>query len=269
MRFRYLLIMSALLAVMAGCAGGTAPAVPTGKQSMQTFEVSRVQLTVAPKPKEASKRLFDMLAGPYMTGTVTGTFTNGLSGLLKRDLGISMDYSRLRSNFNYKTSQKAGFVWDSYLYAWQAIKKLDTGKYSVQIESIVPNPTMTAIETNITVSDGGTVLRKYQIRAVMDASVSDAMYYQKAQEYFSYIPDILSTGITGFLITSEDIGKNLADFREMQERIRLGENPPEADLKRMRDMVTDVDPSSGIVLEKPEDEPAPGQEKGSGATLLD
>ena len=84
---------------------------------------------------------------------------------------------------------------------------------------------------------------------------------------------MISLGITGYLISKQDIAEKLHFFKEMLERIKLKQSLPEEDMKKLRGMVTDVDPDSGIVLEEaPADDDKPAEEEsqsGSGATLLD
>lgn len=275
MRLKTLLAILAVAAFLGGCAGGKTP-VSAGDArskvdslSSKKFEVSKVQLTVAPNPPEASDLTFNALAQPFMFGTMGQTFTDQLSILLKRDLGIDADYRQLHSTFNYKTSKKAGFVWDPDLYARQATKQFKTGKQTIEITAYVPNPSVAAIETLITVSGDGDVLKQYKIQAVMSPNVHNLMLHEKAKDYFIHIPELLSLGINGYIINEASAEESIADFKGMLERIRFQNNPPENDLKRLREMVTDIDPSSGIVLEefvKPDE----AQEKsGSGATLMD
>lgn len=278
MRYRLIFGLFVILAFLSGCGGNQGSVSPKDAYSLtaslpdKTFEVARVQLTVSPNPPEASKMLFNKLAAPYMSGISDSAFASGLSDLLKRDLGINVDYSKLRSNYNYKISQKAGFVWDKNLYAWQAIKKFKTGDQSIEITSIAPNPTITGVETLITVKNGSTVIKEYKIQAVMNSKVSDGMYKQRATDYFAHIPQLLELGITGFIIGDFDIVQYIVDSTNTIEQLKLKRNPPEKALKKLREMVTDIDPSSGIVMEditgENSAEPA-SQESGSGATLLD
>ncbi len=262
----------AFLVLFGGCAGDGASVSPGDAQSVagKKFEIAKIELMVAPQPAAASKALFDQLAGPYMSGTMNPMFGGSLDDLLKRDLGITVDYSRLRSQMRYKTSQKAGFVWDSNLYAWMATKKFSTGKQKIEIASYAPNPSISGFETVITVKDGSTVLRQYKTDAVMGADVPDAKYALRTQDYVAHIPVLLSLGIRGVMIHDNDMADYVRDFNKAVEYFKLKKNPPEEDLKRLREMITDIDPSSGIVIENlNEKDGQPVEEKGSGATLLD
>ncbi|MGE4318837.1 MAG: hypothetical protein AB7E96_08010 [Deferribacterales bacterium] len=287
-----LMTIFALLVFFGGCAGGGAPVSPGDAQGSvaslgsKTFEVSKIQLMVAPQPAAASKILFDKLSGPYMAATMDPFFAQGLSELLKKDLGITVDYSKLRGQMKYKTSKKPGFVWDPNLYAWMATKKVSTGKQTIEIESFAPNPTISGFETVITVKNGSTVLKQYKTDTVMGADVPDADYGRRVQDYVAYIPVLLKLGIRGVMIHDRDMADYIKDYNSAVEYFKLKRNPPEENLKRLREMITDIDPSSGIVIEDlygsgdkqadvPDEKPAEdkteesGAKTGSGATLLD
>lgn len=280
MKIMRVTIILVMLSFISGCAGSGIQSSSGNVQSdaahinSKTFEISEIQLMVSPKPADASKILFNQLAGPYMAGTMNPMFGRELNELLKRDMGATVDYSKLRSQMRYKTSQKPGFVWDSNLYAWMATKKFSTGKRTIEIKSYAPNPTISGFETVITVKEGGTVLKQYKTDAVMGADVPDASYNRRVQDYVAYIPMLLKLGIRGAMIHDNDMADYVRDFHRVVNQFKLKENPPEEDLKRLREMITDIDPSSGIVVE---DLYAPGEEsaeesakeKGSGATLLD
>ena len=187
MKFRALAAVVAMVFLLWGCMGAKNPVSNSEVRNIidslpnKTFEVSKVELTVAPEPTAASKKLFNDLTQPVMIAPISVTFRDGLSALLARDLGIKANYSQLQSNLGFETTRKAGFVWESDLFSWIAYKEFDTGDQVIEITTNVPNPQMAGFETIITVKNDSTTLKEYKISAIVVSEVNDTIFARRSR----------------------------------------------------------------------------------------
>lgn len=301
MKIKTLFPILVCLIVLNGCvssdapvSGGDAAQVIAGLES-KTFEMSRNEILAQPFPEAENWEDFNFIYPIIMDASTTWSpgqaeprFMKDLAALLRKDLGIGIDYQKLARNTDYKITKKAGFVTDPELFWPIALEKVKTGKQHIEIYTKVLdslpglNPAGLTFQTFIRVKRGSTLLKEYQIRAGVDADVAPADFRNALSDYFTHIPELLSLRISKIYISKDGVSRDIDLLKELREKRKFQKNLPEKDLLRLKNMVFDEDPLQGIsTQDAPADTDTPGTESpgtdmpdtdedtGAGATLLD
>ncbi|MDY6825393.1 MAG: hypothetical protein SWH68_16595 [Thermodesulfobacteriota bacterium] len=288
----FVLVLALVSAVfLAGCGAKKSVTGPESHQiisSLDTknFEVARNELMVQFFPNKQDTEDFQAIYPIIMDAPTTRLrgegepkFMKDLDALLRKDLGIGVDYRKMDKRKKIKTTRKAGFVWDPKLFWSIALKKAGTGSEKIEIYTEVQDsargldPSGLRLETFIRVKSGSRLLKEYKTTASFHARMDPRFLKAQLEDYFVHIPELLINHMPYAIIGNSSIAKDIEWVKTLRSP------PPEDELLKMKDMIQDAWEAENLPGENAagaapstdtdDQEPAEGGESGTGATLLD